>query len=226
MTQTRQREDPSNDTQHPVGPEVLVAYATRYGSTTGVAERIASTLRHAGIHVSLRRADAVDTVSEYDAVIFGSPVFDQCWLPEGDRFVRRNLTALAQRPVWLFSVGSFGDRKRIIGPLIRREPKDIRSLQDTIRTSGYRVFAGVIDRSLWPPFARLFYHAFRGRFGDNRDWRDIDDWARGIAASLHAHDGENGGGTHPQLLDRSPRSLIYTTAEQALRSLRIWWQGT
>jgi menaquinone-dependent protoporphyrinogen oxidase len=186
MIQTRQLGNLIDDMQQAEGPDVLIAYATRYGSTTGIAERITSTLRDAGIRVSLQRADKVDTVSEYNAVVFGSPVYDQRWLPAGDRFVQRNLAALAQRPVWLFSVGSFGDRKRIVGPLMRREPKDIDKLQATIRPRDYRVFAGVIDPSGWPLFARVLYRVLGGRFGDNRDWRDIEDWARGIAAVLHA----------------------------------------
>ena len=186
MTRSRQRDELDRDAQQPGGPHVLIAYATRYGSTTGIAERIAAALRGAGTRVTLRRADMVDSVSEYDAVVFGSPVYDQRWLPAGDRFVRRHLAVLAQRPTWLFSVGSFSDRKRIIGPLVRREPKDIGALQDTIGPRGYRVFAGIIDPSGRPQNARLLYRALGGRFGDNRDWHDIEDWAHGIAATVHA----------------------------------------
>jgi hypothetical protein len=58
----------------------------------------------------------------YDAVVLGSAVFNQRWLPEADEFAQRNRKTLAARPVWLFSVGTFGDRKPIIGPLMRREP--------------------------------------------------------------------------------------------------------
>jgi menaquinone-dependent protoporphyrinogen oxidase len=163
---------------------VLVAYASRFGSTRGVAERIAATLRQGGHRVELRACDGVADVRAYDAVVFGSPVFNQRWMPEGDEFVRRNVGALATRPVWLFSVGTFGDRKRLIGPLMKREPKDIRALQQAIRPRDYRVFAGVIDRHQWPFFSRLFYYALGGRLGDNRDWRDIDAWAEAIEKSL------------------------------------------
>jgi hypothetical protein len=37
-----------------------------------------------------------------------------------------------------------------------------------------RVFADAIERHQWPLASRLFFHAFGGRFGDNRDWREID----------------------------------------------------
>lgn len=149
-----------------------------------VAERIAATLRDAGIATDLQPSHHAGAAAGYDAIVFGSPVYDQCWLPDGDEFVRRNAAALAQRPVWLFSVGSFGDRTRIIGPLVRREPRNIRAVQDTVHPRDYRVFAGVIERRRWPAPAHLLYHAFGGRFGDNRDWDDIEAWARSIAKAL------------------------------------------
>jgi menaquinone-dependent protoporphyrinogen oxidase len=163
---------------------VLVAYASRYASTKGVAERIAEELRARGGEVDLRPAGEELDAGAYDAVVFGGAVYDQHWLPEGEAFVRRNLAALAERPVWLFSVGTFGDTKRLIGPLMRREPADIREIEDAVRPRGYRVFAGVIARDRGPRPSRLFFHALGGRLGDNRDWPAIDAWAREIADGL------------------------------------------
>src|SRR5688572_30165563 len=103
--------DPRPHAAARIDARVLVGYATRHGSTQGVAERIAGTLQSHGVQVDLRRVDEVEAVARYDAVVFGSPVYDGRWVPEGDAFVRDNLAALAVRAVWLFSVGSFGDRR-------------------------------------------------------------------------------------------------------------------
>lgn len=111
-------------------------------------------------------------------------MFNQRWLPEADEFVKRNIEALAARPVWLFSLGTFGDRKRVIGSLMKREPRGIRALRQTVRPRDYRVFAGVIDRHRWPFFSRLFYHALGGHLGDNRDWPAIEAWAEEIGRAL------------------------------------------
>lgn len=113
-------------------------------------------------------------------------MFNQRWLPEAEEFVRRNREALASRPVWLFSVGTFGDRKRIIGPLMKREPNGIRALQDAIHPREYRVFAGAIDRHQWPFLSRLFYYSLGGRLGDNRDWPAIEAWADQIGRALQS----------------------------------------
>jgi menaquinone-dependent protoporphyrinogen oxidase len=165
---------------------VLVAYATGQGSTRGVAERIADDLRAAGCRVELRPVDGVDGTDAYDAVVFGSPVYDQSWLPEGERFLRANADALARRPVWLFSVGAFGDTHRVLGGLVKRSPRQIGELRATLHPRGDRFFAGAVQRHQWPWYGRLLFRAFGGRFGDNRDWRAIDGWAQEIARALRS----------------------------------------
>lgn len=170
--------------QRPLPRRTLVAYASRFGSTKGIADRIAATLRANGLRVDVRPCDLSPDPSTYAAVVLGSAVFNQRWLPAGAQFARDNQQILANRPVWLFSVGTFGDRKRVIGPLMKHEPKDIAALQEAIHPRDYRVFAGVISRDRWPLGSRLFYHALGGRLGDNRDWPAIEAWAHQIAYAL------------------------------------------
>lgn len=163
---------------------VLVAYASRFGSTRGVAETIATRLSERGLDVRVRDVAGGGALDGAEAVVLGSPVFDQRWLPEAEEFARLHGERLAQLPLWLFSVGTFGDRKRVIGPLMRREPRNVAALRRALRPRDYRVFAGVIDRRQWPWGSRLFFHALGGRLGDNRDWEQIDEWARRIADAL------------------------------------------
>jgi menaquinone-dependent protoporphyrinogen oxidase len=166
------------------GAAVLVVYASRHGATRGVASRIATGLGELGLRVDLRHVDDAGSPRDYDAVVFGSPVYDQSWPPEAEAFAHRHLGALADRPTWVFSVGTFGDTKRLIGRLMTREPKGITELRSAIDPRDYRVFAGVIERHQWPLWSRLFFHAFGGRLGDNRDWPEIDAWALSIIETL------------------------------------------
>lgn len=165
---------------------ILVVYATRHGSTEGVARRISARLRERGASVDVRRVDDVDHIAAYDAVVVGSPVYNQRWLPEADRFVQEHASSLTGRQVWMFSVGSFSDTKRLIGGLMRREPSNIAELSALVKPRDYRVFAGRIERDQWPLPSRLFYRMFGGRMGDNRDWDLIDNWASGIGRELEA----------------------------------------
>lgn len=163
---------------------VLVVYASRHGATEGIAARIGARLTGSGASVDVRRVDEVDTLDPYDAVVFGAPVYDQSWPPEADRFVDEHRDALVARALWLFSVGSFGDTKRLIGPLMHKEPKRISEIRADIRPREYRVFQGVIRKHQWPFWSRVFFHAFGGRLGDHRDWPAIDAWAERISRAL------------------------------------------
>jgi menaquinone-dependent protoporphyrinogen oxidase len=163
---------------------VLVVYASRHGATAEIAARIAVRLGSSGIPVEYLHVDAVETLEGYDAVVFGAPVYDQSWPPEANRFVTATREALAARPLWLFSVGSFGDTKRLIGPMTHKEPKGIAEIRAATRAREYRVFQGVIEKHQWPFRSRVFFHAFGGRFGDHRDWQTIDAWADRIVTVL------------------------------------------
>jgi menaquinone-dependent protoporphyrinogen oxidase len=163
---------------------VLVVYSSRHGATEGIAARIAARLAGFGATVDLRRVDEVADLDPYEAVVFGAPVYDQSWPPEADRFVSEHREALAARPAWLFSVGAFGDTKRLIGPLTRQEPKRIEEIRAAIGPREYRVFQGVIRKHQWPFWSRMLFHACGGRFGDHRDWPVIEAWADRIALEL------------------------------------------
>lgn len=166
------------------GKRVLVAYASRHGSTRGIAERLGARLREAGLAVEIADVGEIGSVATFAAVVLGAPVYDGRWPSEASAFATRERNALAQRPLWLFSVGSFGDTKRVIGPLVLREPRDIGQLRAALAPREYRVFAGIVTRGMWPLPSRMLYHVFGGRLGDHRDWDAIDAWGRGIAADL------------------------------------------
>jgi menaquinone-dependent protoporphyrinogen oxidase len=177
---------------------LLVVFASRHGATAEIAAGIATRLVDSGASVALRRVDEVETLDPYDAVVLGAPVYDQSWPPEANAFVARNRDALATRPLWLFSVGAFGDTKRLIGPLTHKEPKGIGEIRAEIRAREYRVFQGVIHKHQWPFWSRVFFHAFGGRFGDHRDWAEVEGWADAIAREmthLAADQRSRGGGS-------------------------------
>jgi menaquinone-dependent protoporphyrinogen oxidase len=79
----------------------LVAYATRYGATRGIADTLVAHGQPAEAHP----VSAVSDVGHYDAFVIGSAVYMFHWRKEALRFVKRNRAVLAGRPVWLFSSG-------------------------------------------------------------------------------------------------------------------------
>ena len=167
---------------------MLIGYASRFGSTRDIANRIADAVRTDGSDVDVRSVDEISDFDRYDAVVFGSGVYDGSWTAEATELMRRHAAVLARKPVWLFSVGSFGDRHPIVGGLIKKEPKEISEFEQMLHPRDYRVFAGVIDLDHWPAWGRLLFKALGGHAGDNRQWPDIDAWAEEIAHELRAQD--------------------------------------
>jgi menaquinone-dependent protoporphyrinogen oxidase len=84
---------------------VLVAYATRYGSTQEVAEAVAATLRECELTVDIRPMREVRTLAGYSAVVLGAPLFMFRWHKDARHFLSRHREALTERPVAVFALG-------------------------------------------------------------------------------------------------------------------------
>ncbi|MEO6043528.1 MAG: flavodoxin domain-containing protein, partial [Tepidiformaceae bacterium] len=89
--------------------KVLVAYASKHGSTAEIARAIALDLRADGLAVDVQQAGDVSAVQPYDAVILGSAVYMGHWLDAARDLAAREAVALRQRDVWLFSTGPIGE---------------------------------------------------------------------------------------------------------------------
>ena len=84
---------------------ILIAYATKYGSTQDVAEKIAATLREGGLAVDLKPVKQVKTLDGYRAVVVGAPLYIGSWLKDAQRFLTQQRIALEKLPVAIFSLG-------------------------------------------------------------------------------------------------------------------------
>jgi menaquinone-dependent protoporphyrinogen oxidase len=88
---------------------VLVAYASKYGSTREVAEAIAETLRSGGIAVSFEKAREVKTLAGCSAVVLGAPIYIGAWHKDALNFLSRHRQELQNLPVAIFALGPTHD---------------------------------------------------------------------------------------------------------------------
>src|SRR5665648_1117875 len=88
--------------------KVLVAFASKHGSTRGIAHAVGGALYSCGCEVQVLPAGLVRSVLEYDAVLVGSAIYHDQWLWDARRLLRRVRGELANRPIWLFSSGPIG----------------------------------------------------------------------------------------------------------------------
>jgi menaquinone-dependent protoporphyrinogen oxidase len=166
---------------------VLVAYASRHGSTRAIADRIAATLRECSVDATVLPIDQVRDVDGYDGYVIGSAVYAMRWLGEARSFVRSHRATLRRHPVWLFSSGPLStDAKDAEGAA----PRDAASLVTEVGARDHVIFGGAYDREA-PPIGLMerfmsVMPAARDALpnGDFRDWHAIDTWATGVAGEL------------------------------------------
>src|SRR5688572_1206529 len=85
--------------------KVLITYASRHGSTEGIAERIAVALRARAIDTDVAAVQDVRDPDGYDGYVLGSAVYAGSWLGSMKAFIHRHRATLRRHPVWLFSSG-------------------------------------------------------------------------------------------------------------------------
>jgi len=92
---------------------VLVAHASRYGSSQEVAEAVAATLRLHELEVDSQPMRNVRTLEGYDAVVMGTAIYMFRLHKDARRFLSRHREALTRRPVAIFALGPFhNDEKK------------------------------------------------------------------------------------------------------------------
>ncbi len=165
-------------------PKVLVAYASKHGSTEEIAQAIAARLRDEGLDSDCRDAGDVRSLDGYGAVVLGSAVYMKRWRREAKRFLHRHRAELAGLPFWVFSSGYVGEAER------SPEWEEPAAIVKTVEELGARehvVFGGRVpqDGGL---IAKAMAKNTPPESADRRDWDEIGAWAAGIAATLRAGD--------------------------------------
>ena len=167
--------------------KVLVAYASKYGSTQEVAEAIAATLRERGLSVDLQPMRKVRTLEGYGSVVLGAPLYFGLWHKDALNFLSRNEDAIAQRPVAIFALGpNSNDEKEMKGSRAQLD-KELAKFP-WLTPVVIEVFGGKYPAKLRFPeslIASLPASPLHGMPpSDLRDWAAIRAWASNLAAKL------------------------------------------
>ena len=169
---------------------ILVAYASRFGTTGGVAESIGQVFCEKGETAEIRHVKSIGDLNAYDAVIIGSAVRSSKWLPEAVEFVRENRQTLSRMPVAYFLTclamakqePSAQNTARSYMDSILKEVPDVKPVD-------IGVFAGVLDYQKMNFIMRAVMKSKmkdKGiTAGDYRDWNRIRSWAENVAPKLY-----------------------------------------
>ena len=164
--------------------QVLVVYATKYGATAGIAEKIGQVLAQAGFATDVLPADRVKDLDSYRAVILGSATYIGRWRKAAAKFLKSNEKALAEKLVWLFSSGP--TEKGNIEELMKgwRFPKSLQPIADRIQPKDITIFHGATDIEKLSWLDKWMIKKVKAPIGDFRDWEAITNWATAIADEL------------------------------------------
>lgn len=168
--------------------KILVTYASATGSTAGVAEAIGKSLAEGGAQVDVLPMKSVIDLTPYRAVVAGSAIHGQKWLPEAMQFIRLHQFELSHKPFASFMVCitlSMANAGQYLEGL-KSWMSPVRHLVHPVR-EGY--FAGALDFSKLP-FSfnvlamRLVVLSSMWKEGDHRDWKAIHAWAESLRPLL------------------------------------------
>jgi menaquinone-dependent protoporphyrinogen oxidase len=84
--------------------KVLVAYASKYGSTGGVADAIGKELCNSGVTTDVAPINNAGNIASYQGMVIGSAIYMGKWMSEAVDFVKKNKDTLRQVPVAYFLV--------------------------------------------------------------------------------------------------------------------------
>ena len=160
---------------------ILVAYASRYGSTEEVAAAIAGTLRERGPAVDLKPMHDVQTLAGYTAVVLGAPLYIGHWHKDAHHFLAQHSAALTELPVAVFALGPLHpDEEEVQGA--RDELDQELAKYAWLKPLAVAVFVGKYD-----PAKLHFFDSLLTRLpaspiyhlppSDLRDWNAIGSWA-------------------------------------------------
>lgn len=165
---------------------VLVAYASKYGSTQEVAQCVADRLRLAGFDVDTASAGEVGSISEYSAVVLGIALYFFMWRKDAHRFLNRHHKALSGLPVAVFGLGPLEDTPEQFEGARQHLDKGL-AKHDWLHPVAVAVFGGKLE----PSGLRFPDNnpAMRGMGAvDLRDFGAIEAWADSLPDALGLSD--------------------------------------
>jgi menaquinone-dependent protoporphyrinogen oxidase len=161
--------------------KLLVAYASKHGSTAEIAEAIGDELRSAGVDADVTQASEVRDLAPYAGVVLGSAVYMKRWRPEARHFLRRLEHELGDRPLWIFNSGPVGDAE---ADPQWCEPAKVLHHAQRLDLRDHVVFGGRVPQD---PHNFVERAMLKNTPPDEQDARDFDEvrgWARQIAATV------------------------------------------
>lgn len=163
--------------------KILVAYATKCGSTREIAEFMIKVLQEKGLSADLGEMKNVKSVKGYDALILGAPMYMFRIIGDAHTFLKKQRKYIQNTPTAFFSLGPTQDKEEDWKTVWGNFDKEL-SKYPWFQPVAKEVFGGRLDSSklVFP------YNLLPGKDqlpqGDIRDWEKIKAWTESLPAKL------------------------------------------
>lgn len=162
--------------------KVLIVYDSGFGSTEDIARVMATELSRLGLQVECQNAENARAPLDGEAVIVGSPIRYDRWLPTVRQYVTRHQTILSQIPVAYFYT-CLSLVQGASNPIDDKQVYDdtLLSVNTQVKPIMVAGFPGTLKLEVMP-----WYYRFPLKWiakskgvseGDYRDWAMIKRWA-------------------------------------------------
>jgi menaquinone-dependent protoporphyrinogen oxidase len=158
--------------------KILVAYATRAGSTAEVAGFIGQDLADRKIPCDVEAFKDVDDIAEYDMFFLGTPVRAGQLMPEFLKFLRKNKAALAAKHAVFFitcltmskhTAENWQKAHAYLAPAMK-----------LVKPVSEGLFGGKMDYSKLGVLTRFMIKRMKIPEGDYREWEEIRTWVDNV----------------------------------------------
>lgn len=161
---------------------ILIAYASKAGSTREVAEFIGQVLRGEGAAVDVYPVHEVRNLESYGALVLGSAARIGAILPKATTFARRFAKQMRQMPVAYFAVcltmmEPTAENRQVVRGYLN-------PLIDIAEPVSIGTFAGSFDPTKLEPYLSFVLKDPEMPIGDFRDWDEITAWAKSLFPAL------------------------------------------
>jgi len=164
---------------------VLVAFATRFGSTREIVSAMVHELKSAGLDAHGAEATSLLNPDDYDAVVIGSPIYGSKWLAAAGMFAAITSERINGKPVALFSVGTLSLNNPEAGEREHRDFVDnLADVAPKLNIVSNALFSGYFERSNLPWYLRIIDRFVPTPQGDYRDWRSIQSWTKSLVSKF------------------------------------------
>ncbi len=161
--------------------KILVAYATKTGTTKEISEAIGNTLQKHGLTVNVSEIDKVDSLDEYTGIVIGAPINGMKWIPEALKFVEDNMEKLKSTPCACFAVSYLiVDGREVWKNAIKSSMDQIKAKINPFSTY---IFGGKVGSPFPAPF-RVMFGIKKGAPLDVTNEHNVNKWAEDLVTEF------------------------------------------